>query len=66
MKPERDIHDLYAEAIAAETPEELDRGKLAHYPLIARRLVRQIDDLLVDQEAAPRTNPPHNLNSKKK
>jgi hypothetical protein len=59
LKPERDIHDLYAEAIAAETPEELDRvipklrqalhehcedvrGKLAHYPLIARRLVRQL------------------------
>jgi hemoglobin-like flavoprotein len=83
MKPQPDIHDLYAEAIAAETPEELDRvipklrqalhehcedvrGKLAHYPLIARRLVRQINDLLLDQETMPRGNQAHGLNSKKK
>jgi hemoglobin-like flavoprotein len=83
MKPQPDIHDLYAEAIAAETPEELDRvipklrqalhehcedvrGKLAHYPLIARRLVRQINDLLLDQETMPRGTQAQGLNSKKK
>ena len=42
------------------------RGKLAHYPLIARRLVRQINDLLLDQETMPRGNQAHGLNSKKK
>jgi hemoglobin-like flavoprotein len=83
MKPERDIHDLYTEAIAAKTPEELDRviprlrqalhehceyvrEKLAHYPLIARRLVRQIDDLLLDQETNPRNTQPQGPNRNKK
>ncbi|MGA7915541.1 MAG: hypothetical protein WCA00_09920 [Candidatus Acidiferrales bacterium] len=76
MKPPRDIHSLWDEAIAAQTPEEIDRvipalrqalhehceeirEKLAQYPLIARRLARQINDLLLDQDAAAhRSEPP--------
>jgi|HubBroStandDraft_4_1064222.scaffolds.fasta_scaffold177969_2 hypothetical protein len=83
MKPEHDIHALWDEAIAAKTPEELDRviprlrqalhdhcedvrGKLAHYPLIARRLVRQINDLLLDQETVPHNNQTPRLSNKEK
>jgi hypothetical protein len=83
MKPEHDIHALWDEAIAAQTPEELDRviprlrqalhdhcedvrGKLAHYPLIARRLVRQINDLLLDQETVPHNNQTPRLSNKEK
>ncbi|MGA7855406.1 MAG: hypothetical protein WCA15_18955 [Candidatus Acidiferrales bacterium] len=68
MKPPRDIHELWDQAIAAQTSEELDRvipelrqalhnhcedirDKLTQYPRIARRLSRQINDLLLDQEA---------------
>jgi hypothetical protein len=68
MKPPRDIHELWDQAIAAQTSEELDRvipelrqalhnhcedirEKLWQYPRIARRLSRQINDLLLDQEA---------------
>ena len=82
MKPEYDIHALWEEAIAAKTPEELDRviprlrqalhdhcedvrGKLAPYPLIARRLVRQINDLLLDQETIPYNDRTPGLNKKK-
>jgi hypothetical protein len=67
MKPRRDIHELWDQAIAAQTSEELDRvipelrqalhnhcedirEKLWQYPRIARRLSRQINDLLLDQD----------------
>jgi hypothetical protein len=74
MKPPRDIHELWDQAIAAQTSEELDRvipelrqalhnhcedirEKLGHYPRIARRLARQINDLLLDQEVQARRAP---------
>jgi ABC-type branched-subunit amino acid transport system ATPase component len=83
MNPEFNIDDLWAEAIAAKSPEEVDRvlpklrqalhehceevrRKLRQYPLIARRLVRQINDLLLDQETVPATAPPPDRGSKKK
>jgi hypothetical protein len=67
MKPPRDIRELWDQAIAAQTSEELDRvipelrealhnhcedirSKLGQYPRIARRLVHQINDLLLDQD----------------
>jgi hypothetical protein len=70
MKPPRDIHELWDQAIAAQTSEELDcvipelrqalhnhfediREKLTQYPHIARRLARQINDLLLDQDEQP-------------
>lgn len=84
MKPPRDIRELWDQAIAAQTSEELDRvipelrqalhqhcegirEKLAQYPSIARRLVHQINDLLLDQDLQDRRAPqPPNLNNKKK
>jgi hypothetical protein len=70
MKPPRDIHELWDQAIAAQSSEELDRvipelrqalhnhfedirDKLTQYPRIARRLARQINDLLLDQDEQP-------------
>lgn len=74
MKPPRDIRELWDQAIAAQTSEELNRiipelrqalhhhcedirDKLTQYPRIARRLARQINDLLLDQEDQARRAP---------
>ena len=84
MKRPRDIRELWDEAIAAQTSEQLDRvipelrqalhdhcegirEKLSQYPPIARRLARQINDLLLDEEADAHRGPnqPPSPNNKK-